>query len=83
MMFEKKEGRKVRQISASHVTDQIVDCLLTDCLMYVYLEKKQIIPNTSYGSIPNKGQHKLRKIIINKIRHRKDLYVGVGDTEKF
>lgn len=81
--FTKREGNKDRKIDASHVVDQIVDLLYSDCLMYVYTQEKHIIPSTCYGSIPGKGQHQLRQIIINKVKHNESLYAGIADTEKF
>lgn len=54
-IFEKREGKKLRKIYESEPRDLIVDTLWFDCLMYVFFEKKKIIPETCYGSIKNKG----------------------------
>ena len=82
-VFKKKEGKKWRTIYASFPIDQIVDLLLTDCLEYVFVEQKRLIPAHCYGSIKNKGQHELRKKIIRKVKGSKGLFVFVGDTEKY
>ena len=82
-VFKKKEGKKWRTIYASFPIDQIVDLLLTDCLEYVFVEQKKLIPAHCYGSIKNKGQHELRKKIIRKVKGSKGLFVFVGDTEKY
>lgn len=81
--FDRVEKGKLRKIYASHPKDQIVDQLLTDCLDYVFLEKKHIVPPTCYGSIRGKGQHAMRKKIIQLVRGRKDLYVGICDTKQY
>ena len=81
--FDRIEKGKLRKIFASHPVDQIVDQLLTDCLDYVLCEKKQVIAPTCYGSIRGKGQHAMRKKIIQLVRGRKDLYVGICDTKQY
>lgn len=55
IIFDKKERNKVRRIYASNPVEQIVDNLLFDCLEYVYVRRKEIIPETSYGSIVGKA----------------------------
>lgn len=82
-IFEKKEGKKLRKIYESEPWDLIVDTLWFDCLMYVFFEKKKIIPENCYGSIKNKGQHEVRKKIINLVHRRPKLYVYVGDTKQY
>ena len=82
-IFEKKEGEKMRKIYASYPVDQIVDTLLNDCLEYVFIEKKKLIPGHCYGSIKNKGQHELRRKIIRKVKGQKEAFVYVGDTSKY
>lgn len=82
-IFEKKEGEKIRRIYASYPREQIVDLLLTDCLEYVFTEKKRLIPSNCYGSIKGKGQHAMRRKIIRMVRGRKDLHVYKGDTRKY
>lgn len=82
-VFKKKEGKKWRTIYASFPKDQIVDLLLTDCLEYVFVEKKKLIPAHCYGSIKSKGQHELRKKIIRKVKGSNGLFVFVGDTTKY
>ena len=81
--FDRIEKGKLRKIYASHPVDQIVDQLLTDCLYHVLCEVKHIIPPTCYGSIPGKGQHAMRKKIIQLVHGRKDLYVGICDTRQY
>lgn len=83
IIFDKKENNKHRVIYASKPEELIVDVLYFDCLQYVFMEKKRIIPANSYGSIKGKGQHDMRREIIKKVRHRADLFVGTGDTAKF
>jgi hypothetical protein len=83
IVFDKKENNKHRVIYASRPEELIVDVLYFDCLQYVFMEKKRIIPANSYGSIKGKGQHDMRREIIRKVRHRPDLFVGTGDTAKF
>lgn len=82
-IFEKKEGEKMRKIYASYPVDQIVDTLLNDCLEYVFIERKKLIPGHCYGSIKNKGQHELRRKIIRKVKGQKEAFVYVGDTSKY
>ena len=82
IVFDKKENNKHRVIYASRPEELIVDILYFDCLQYVFMEKKRIIPANSYGSIKGKGQHDMRREIIRKVRHRPDLFVGTGDTAK-
>lgn len=83
IIFDKRENDKHRIIYASKPEELIVDVLYFDCLQYVFMEKKHIIPANSYGSIKGKGQHEIRREIIRKVRHRPDLFVGTGDTAKF
>lgn len=83
IIFEKQEGRKKRRIYESLPESLIVDTLFYDCLMYVFFEKKHIIPDTCYGSIKGKGQHELRAKIIKAVHGRKDLFAFVGDTAKY
>ena len=73
-IFYRKEGKKVRKIYSSYPEELIVDTLLSDCLEYVFMEKKKIIPSNSYGSIKGKGQHELRRRIFKSVRGRKDIY---------
>lgn len=82
-IFEKKEGKKLRKIYESEPRDLIVDTLWFECLMYVFFEKKKIIPETCYGSIKNKGQHELRKRIIDLVHYKNDLFVYAGDTKQY
>ncbi|MGM9697091.1 MAG: hypothetical protein ACI3Y0_00385 [Prevotella sp.] len=81
--FDRVEKGKLRKIYASHPADQIVDQLLTDCLEYVFLQKKRIVAPTCYGSLRGKGQHAMRRKMIQLVKGRKDLYVGVCDTKKY
>lgn len=81
--FSRVEKGKKREIYASHPRDQIVDQLLTDCLEYVFLQKKHIVAPTCYGSIKGKGQHAMRSKIIRLVKGRKDLYVGICDTKQY
>lgn len=83
IIFKRVENGKVRIIYASFPIEQIVDNLYTDCLNYVFLEKKRIVPANCYGSIKGKGQHELRSLIIKRVKHRTDLFVGVSDTSKY
>lgn len=73
----------MRTIYESHPESLIVDSLFFECLMYVFFEKKHIIPQTCYGSIKGKGQHKLRAEIIKLVHHRKNLFAYTGDTSKY
>ena len=82
-IFEKKEGKKLRKIYESEPEDLLVDTLWFQCLMYVFFEKKKIIPETCYGSIKNKGQHEIRKKIIDLVKHRTNLMAYVGDTRQY
>lgn len=82
-VFYKNERGKVRDIYTSEPIDQIIDNLLTDCLKYVFMEKKQLFHPCAYGSIKGKGQHEMRSKILSKIRHRDDLFVAVEDTRKY
>lgn len=83
IIFDKQEGQKKRRIYESYPESLIVDTLFYDCLMYVFFEKKHIIPNSCYGSIKGRGQHELRAKIIKLVRGRRDLYAYVGDTAKY
>lgn len=83
IIFEKKEGDKLRTIYASWPREQIVDNLLTDILQYVMCEAKQLIPRHCYGSVTGKGQHELRRIIINKLHGCSQIKVLVGDVKKY
>src|SRR5574344_471281 len=66
--FKIKEKNKLRDIYASEPYDQIVDYVLTEALKYVYFEKKPgSIPNKSYSKIKNKGHHRLREEVSEKI----------------
>ena len=82
-IFYRKEGKKVRKIYSSYPEELIVDTLLSDCLEYVFMEKKKIIPSNSYGSIKGKGQHELRRRIFKSVRGRKDVYIASCDTRKY
>lgn len=82
-IFNRNESRKVRHIYASHVKDQIVDYILDECLKYVFLEKKKIVHPNCYGSIKGKGQHELRKRIMNLVRGSGDLYIATCDTKQY
>lgn len=81
--FNRIERGKLRKIFASHPVDQIVDQLLTDCLYYVFLDKKHIVPANCYGSIPGKGQHEMRRKIIRLVKGSKNLIAGIGDTKQY
>lgn len=83
IIFPRKEKGKERIMYASLPEELIVDTLLTKCLKYVFFERKHIIPSTCYGSIKGKGQHDLRKTIIQKVHRRTDLFVGCYDTKKY
>lgn len=83
LIFKRRENGKLRIIYASLPVEQIVDNLYTDCINYVFLDKKKLVPANCYGSIKGKGQHELRSLIIRKVRHRTDLFVGIGDTSKY
>lgn len=81
--FEIK-GKKDRYIYASDPVDQIVDLILNDCLEYVFLDKKKIVLPDVYGSIKDKGQHKVREKIINRIHNcNHTLKVMYCDTKQF
>ena len=82
-IFYKNERGKLREIYASNPKDQVIDALLTDCLKYVFIERKKCFHPNAYGSIPGRGQHKLRMLIAKKVMHRTDLYVLTADTKKF
>lgn len=82
-IFKKKEGEKVRCIYESKPEDLVVDTLFLDCLEYVFMERKKIVHDNCYGSIKGRGQHELRKRIIDAVHHRTDLYAYVGDTSKY
>lgn len=82
-IFEKKEGSKIRRIYESAPEDLIVDTLYLDCLNYIFLEKKHIVHPNCYGSIKGKGQHDIRKKIIDTVHRRTDLFVYIGDTSKY
>ena len=75
IIFKRQEGKKMRTIHESKPEDLIVDTLLTDCLMYVFWEQKQIIPQNCYGSIKGKGQHELREQVIRSVHGRKNVMV--------
>lgn len=82
-VFYRNERGKVREIYSSDPFDQVVDNVLTDCLKYVFMERKNLFHPCAYGSIPGKGQHEMRSMIFRKIRHRTDLFALVEDTRKF
>lgn len=82
-IFNRNESKKVRHIYASHVKDQIVDYILDECLKYVFMERKKIIHPHCYGSIKNRGQHELRKKVIDMVKGQDDIYVAVCDTKKY
>lgn len=82
-IFIRFENKKKRTIYASCPEDQIVDYILDACLKYVFMERKHIVHSHSYGSIKGKGQHELRKIVIDKVRGRSDIYVAICDTKKY
>lgn len=81
--FDRIEKGKLRKIYASHPVDQIVDQLFTDCLEYVFFNKKQIVPKTCYGSIKGKGQHAMRKKIIKLVKGQKGVILGICDTTQY
>lgn len=83
IVFPRKENGKTRIVYASMPEELIVDTLYTDCLNYVFLDKKHIVPRNCYGSIRGKGQHELRKAIIQKVHGRTDLYVGCWDSKQY
>lgn len=83
IIFPRKEKGKERVMYASLPEELIVDTLLTECLKYVFFICKKIIPENCYGSIKGKGQHDLRKTIIDKVHNRSDLFVGCYDTKKY
>lgn len=83
IIFHKKEGQKTRTIYESKPRELIVDTLLLDCLEYVFLERKHIVHRNCHGSIKGRGQHELRKRIINLVHGRDNLYAYVGDTAKY
>lgn len=83
IIFPRKEKGKDRLMHASLPEELIVDTLLTECLQYVFFERKHIIPQNCYGSIKGKGQHDLRKKVIHMVHHRTDLFVGCYDTRKY
>lgn len=83
IIFHKKEGQKTRTIYESCPRELIVDTLLLDCLNYVFLEQKHIVHRNCYGSIKGRGQHELRKRIIDLVHRRDNLYAYVGDTAKY
>lgn len=82
-IFHRREGSKDRTIYASRPRDQIVDYILDISLKYVFTEKKHIIHPNAYGSIKGKGQHELRKKIIDLVRQHPGYYVAVLDTKKY
>lgn len=82
-IFYRKEGKKVRKIYSSMPEELIVDTLLSDCLMYVFMERKNLIPVNAYGSIPGKGQHELRLRIFRAVRGKQDAYIASCDTRKY
>lgn len=83
IIFDKQEGKKRRRIYESYPESLVVDTLLLDCLNYVFMERKHIIPQSCYGSIKGKGQHELRAQIIKLVHGRKNLFAYVGDTSKY
>ncbi|MBO6253156.1 MAG: hypothetical protein J6O49_05825 [Bacteroidaceae bacterium] len=83
IIFPRKEKGKERVMYASLPEELIVDTLFTECLKYVFFVCKKIIPENSYGSIKGKGQHDLRKTIIDKVHNRTDVFVGCYDTKKY
>ena len=82
-IFYRNENKKTRIIYASYPEDQIVDYILDLCLKYVFTEKKKFIHRNSYGSIEKKGQHELRRRIIEKIKGKDDIYIAVCDTKQY
>lgn len=50
--------------------------------MYL-LKRKKFIHRNSYGSIEKKGQHELRRRIIEKIKGKDDIYIAVCDTKQY
>lgn len=83
-IFKKREGSKDRIIYSSTPLDLIVDYILDKCLKYVFTEKKKIIHKNCYGSVKNKGQHELRKKIINRLKGKEGrIYVASCDTKKY
>lgn len=82
-IFNRNESKKVRHIYASHVEDQIVDYILDECLKYVFMEKKKIIHPNCYGSIKGRGQHELRKKIMNLVKEKDNIYVAMCDTKQY
>lgn len=81
--FTRYECGKRRLVYASCPEDQVVDTLLDECLKYVFIERKHLIHDHAYGSIKGKGQHKLRSIIIQKLKGRGNVYVAVCDTHHY
>ena len=82
-IFVRYEKTKRRVIYASRPEDQIVDYILDNCLKYVFMEKKKIIHKNAYGSIKGRGQHELRKKVIDKVHNKKHIYVACCDTRQY
>lgn len=82
-IFNRNESKKVRHIYASHVEDQIVDYILDECLKYVFMERKKIVHPHCYGSIKGRGQHELRKTIMDMIKGKDNIYIATCDTKQY
>ena len=78
--FERYESKKVRTIYASYPLDQIVDYVFTKCLEYVFMKKKHLIHPHAYGSIKGKGQHEVRKKVMEAVNKKDRIYVALLDT---
>ena len=81
--FIRYECGKKRNIYASYPKDQIVDNILDRCLRDVFIKQKKIIHNHAYGSIPDKGQHKLRYRIMREIKKPGNKFVAICDTHHY
>jgi hypothetical protein len=79
-IFHRYENKKKRKIYASAPEDQIVDYVLDQCLKYAFTVKKRILHQNSYGSIKNKGQHELRKRVMEAVKGKDEVYVAICDT---
>ena len=85
-VFYRMESGKKRQIFASDPYDLIFDGILDVALKYVFMEKRRIIHPHAYGSIKNKGYHKVRNLVVGKIRKYSgpgELYAISLDTKKY
>jgi len=82
-VFDIVENGKHRKILESCPEDLIVDTLLFRCLEYVFIDVKKMIHPNSYGSIRNKGQHKLRQKIIRMLRDNYNGVVAIVDTKQY